>query len=167
MSESDKDVAICTDSKGNPEPDIELPAHELVPLKEDWRDFVAREVTPFVPHAWADESHTDARDGEAGRVSYEINFSRYFYTSVPPRPLEEIDAKLKVLEAETAGLYEGDRCMNVLFTRPVSCCFDRKPVLYLMITRPATPRTEPRFRTAHPGGLLVSEASALLRRRAA
>ncbi len=65
---------------------------------------MAREVTPFVPDAWVDESYRDARDGEVGRVGYEINFNRYFYKYVPPRPLEEIDAEMKALEAEIAGL---------------------------------------------------------------
>ncbi|MFG6554976.1 N-6 DNA methylase [Sulfitobacter sp. 1A16808] len=104
LSERDEDADICTDAKGNPEPDTELRDHELVPLTEDWRAYMAREVTPFVPDAWVDESHKDARDGEIGRVGYEINFNRYFYRYVPPRPLEEIDAELKTLEAEIAGL---------------------------------------------------------------
>ena len=51
-----------------------------------------------------DESYRDSRDGEVGRVGYEINFNRYFYKYVPPRPLEEIDAELKQLEAEIAEL---------------------------------------------------------------
>ncbi len=104
LSERDEDADICTDAKGNPEPDTELRDHELVPLTEDWREYMAREVKPFVPDAWVDESYRDARDGEVGRVGYEINFNRYFYRYVPPRPLEEIDAELKTLEAEIAGL---------------------------------------------------------------
>jgi type I restriction enzyme M protein len=31
-------------------------------------------------------------------------FNRYFYKYVPPRPLQVIDAELKALEAEIAGL---------------------------------------------------------------
>jgi len=104
LSERDEDADICADKNGNPEPDSELRHHELVPLKEDWRVYVEREVKPFVPDAWVDESHRDARDGEIGRIGYEINFNRYFYKYVPPRPLEEIDAELRQLEAEIAGL---------------------------------------------------------------
>ncbi len=89
---------------GKPEPDTDFRDHELVPLKEDWQDYVAREVTPFVPDAWVDESYRDERDREVGRVGYEINFNRYFYKYVPPRPLAEIDGELKALEAEIAGL---------------------------------------------------------------
>ena len=79
---------------------------ELVPLKEGWSDYVAREVTPFVSDAWVDQTYRDDRDGEIGRVGYEINFNRYFYKYVPPRPLAEIDAELKQLEAEIAGLLQ-------------------------------------------------------------
>jgi len=33
-------------------------------------------------------------------------------------------------------------------------CFVHTVILHPFSIRPATPRTEPRFRTAHPGGLL-------------
>jgi type I restriction enzyme M protein len=104
VSERDEEADICTDKDGNPEPDADLRDHELVPLGEDWRDYMKREVLPFVPDAWVDESYTDASDKQVGRVGYEINFNRYFYQYVPPRPLEEIDAELKSLESEIAGL---------------------------------------------------------------
>ncbi len=104
LSERDENSDICVDSKGNPEPDPELRDTELVPLKENWREYFAREVAPFVPDAWVDESYRDSRDGEVGRVGYEINFSRYFYKYVPPRPLEEIERELRQLEVEIAEL---------------------------------------------------------------
>lgn len=104
LAERDEEAEICRDREGQPEPDPELRDHELVPLDQDWRDYVAREVTPFVPDAWVDERYRDARDGEVGRVGYEINFNRYFYKYVPPRPLEEIDAELRQLETEIAAL---------------------------------------------------------------
>jgi len=104
FGEPHEEAEICTDKDGNPEPDPKLRDHELVPLKEDWQTYFAREVEPFVPDAWVDTSHRDASDGEVGRVGYEINFNRYFYQYVPPRPLAEIDDELKALEAEIAGL---------------------------------------------------------------
>ena len=107
LSERDEHADICTDKNGCPEPDPELRDYELVPMKEGWQEYMAREVTPFVADAWCDESYTDARDNEIGRVGYEINFNRYFYKYIPPRPLEEIDEDLKVLEAEIAGLLKG------------------------------------------------------------
>jgi type I restriction enzyme M protein len=106
LAERDDEADVCHDAKGCPEPDPDLRDHELVPLTEDWRDYVAREVTPFVPDAWVDEGYRDERDGQVGRVGYEINFNRYFYRYVPPRPLEVIDEELKRLEVEIAGLLQ-------------------------------------------------------------
>ena len=65
--------------------------YELVPFNEDWRTYIAREVTPFMADAWVDESYVDESDEGVGRVGYEISFSRYFYNYVP-RPIEEIQA---------------------------------------------------------------------------
>lgn len=104
LSERDEEADICLDKNGNPEPDTDLRDHELVPLKEDWREYFEREVTPFVSDAWVDEDHTDPTDKAVGRIGYEINFNRHFYEYVPPRPLDEIDAELKTLEAQIAGL---------------------------------------------------------------
>ena len=104
FGETDPDAEICRDSRGNPEPDTKLRDHELVPLKEDWLEYFKREVRPFVPDAWVDERYVDESDKDVGRIGYEINFNRYFYQYVPPRPLAEIDAELKMLEAEIAEL---------------------------------------------------------------
>jgi type I restriction enzyme M protein len=104
LSERDEDAEVCRDAKGNIEPDSDLRDTELVPLGVDWETYVAEEVMPFVPDAWVDTSVRDAKDGEVGRVGYEINFNRYFYKYEPPRPLEKIDEELKALEAEIAGL---------------------------------------------------------------
>jgi type I restriction enzyme M protein len=104
LSEQDETADICRDADAKPEPDPELRDYELVPLNEDHREYVRREVTPLVPDAWVDESYRDAKDKGVGRVGYEINFNRYFYRYVPPRPLVEIDAELKMLESDIARL---------------------------------------------------------------
>lgn len=104
LSERDESADICTDGDGYPEPDSELRDYELVPLKEDWKQFFSREVTPFVPDAWVDDTYRDHVDKGVGRVGYEINFNRFFYRYIPPRPLAEIDQELKTLETEIAGL---------------------------------------------------------------
>ncbi len=91
-----KTADICTDAKGNPEPDTELRDYENVPLKEDIDEYMKREVLPHVPDAWVDESKT--------KIGYEINFNRYFYKYTPPRPLEEIEADLKKIEKEIADM---------------------------------------------------------------
>ena len=97
LSERDETADICIDSKGNPEPDPELRDYENVPLKEDIDEYMAREVLPHVPDAWVDESKT--------KIGYEINFNRYFYTSISHQePLEEIEADLKQIEKEIADM---------------------------------------------------------------
>ena len=57
-----------------------------------------REVRPYMPDARINEKARDHKDGEIGRVGYEINFNRYFYRYQPPRPLEEIEADTKMRE---------------------------------------------------------------------
>jgi type I restriction enzyme M protein len=104
LGESDPDAVLCTDAAGNIEPDPSLTDYEQVPLTDDIEAYFAREVTPHVPEAWIDVSYRDAKDGGIGVVGYEINFNRYFYQYVPPRPLEDIDADLKAVEAEIAEL---------------------------------------------------------------
>lgn len=51
-----------------------------------------------MPDAWIDGGTRDHRDGEVGRVGYEINFNCYFYQYEPPRPLAEIEADIRTLE---------------------------------------------------------------------
>jgi len=51
---------------------------------------------PFVADAWVDHGKT--------KIGYEIPLTRQFYRYVPPRPLEEIDAEIRVLEEEIQRL---------------------------------------------------------------
>ena len=104
FGERDASAQSVLDDKGNPQADSDLREFENVPLKESIDDYFAREVLPHVPDAWIDTGKTDAKDGQVGIVGYEINFNRYFYLYQPPRPLTEIDADLKAVEAEIAAL---------------------------------------------------------------
>jgi type I restriction enzyme M protein len=104
LSERDETAEICTDEKGNPEPDPDLRDSENVPLGQDVQEFFAREVESHVPDAWVNISVRDPQDGRIGRVGYEINFNRYFYKYLPPRPLEEIEADIRTLEREIVGM---------------------------------------------------------------
>lgn len=100
----DPDAPEVLDEERNPVPDKELEDYESVPLDQNIGDYMDTEVLPHVPDAWVDASYTDDRDGQIGKVGYEINFNRYFYKYVPPRNLHEIDAELKAVEAEIAAL---------------------------------------------------------------
>lgn len=85
------------------ESDTELRDTEQVPLKEPAGEcldgieaFFRREVTPYAPDAWIDASKT--------KIGYEISFTRHFYKPAPMRTLDEIQADIRALEAETEDL---------------------------------------------------------------
>jgi len=82
------------------EPDSELRDTEQVPLLEDGGidAFIRREVLPYAPDAWIDESAT--------KVGYEVSFTRYFYKPQPLRDLSEIRVDILALERETEGLLQ-------------------------------------------------------------
>jgi type I restriction enzyme M protein len=80
------------------EPDSDLRDTEQVPLLEPGgiEAFIRREVLPYTPAAWIDESAT--------KIGYEISFTRHFYKPQPLRTLDEIRADILSLEQETGGL---------------------------------------------------------------
>ena len=108
----DPDAPVITNRKGNPKPDPTLRDYENVPLPAkrvtfeadtsarrntlEYRstvdEYLRTEVHPYVPDAWHDPAKT--------KIGYEIPLTRHFYTYTPPRPLEEIDAEIKMLETE-------------------------------------------------------------------
>lgn len=98
LSERDESADVCTDAKGRPETDAELRDNENVPLKEAIRTYFEREVLPHVPDAWIDETKT--------KVGYEIPFTRHFYKYTPSRPLEQIEAEIRSIEAEIQGMLD-------------------------------------------------------------
>jgi type I restriction enzyme M protein len=98
------------------EPDAELRDYENVPLPE-WPvtfaqdpserlksaqfrhavdEYVAAEILPWVPDAWVDTGKT--------KIGYEIPLTRHFYEYVPPRPVEQIDTEIRVLEGDIRRL---------------------------------------------------------------
>lgn len=102
--ERDENAKPLRDNKGNLIPDTNLNDNESVPFGMRVEEYFNTEVLPHVPDAYIDDSVRDAKDGEIGLVGYEINFNRYFYKYVPPRPLHEIDADLKAAEARIQAL---------------------------------------------------------------
>ena len=116
LAVADPDAPVIADRRGNPEPDPDLRDNENVPLpatpitfdadstgrlatpayRHAVDDYVTAEVLPYVPDAWVDHTKT--------KLGYEIPLTRHFYTYTPPRPLAEIDAEIKQLEAEIQDL---------------------------------------------------------------
>ena len=91
ISVRDPAAPVVTDANGEPQPDPELRDYENVPLTESVDDYMTREVLPFVEDAWVDD--------DKEKIGSEIPFTRLFYRYEPPRPLEEIDAEIRELEA--------------------------------------------------------------------
>jgi type I restriction enzyme M protein len=91
FGERDETADVCKDAKGNVEPDADLRDNENVPLKESIQAYFDREVMPHVPDAWVDEEKT--------KTGYEIPFTRHFYRYAQLRPLAEIEADIRALEA--------------------------------------------------------------------
>jgi type I restriction enzyme M protein len=95
IGEHDDGGDVCSGG-GKPQSDPALRDTEIVPFRDDIRAYFEREVKPYVPDAWIDESKT--------RVGYEVPFTRLFYRYVPPRPLAEIDTELNQLALEIIEL---------------------------------------------------------------
>jgi type I restriction enzyme M protein len=86
------------DKAGHYKADSKLRDYEKIPLKDNVDEYFTKEVKPHVPDAWMDRSKD--------KVGYEINFTKYFYTYKPLRPLEEIKKDILELEKETEGLLQ-------------------------------------------------------------
>lgn len=85
--------------RGKPVPDTSLRDTENVPLVQDIDAYFAREVLPYAPDAWIDQSKT--------KVGYEIPMTRYFYEYQAPEAVEDIVARITALEQDiSAGLEE-------------------------------------------------------------
>jgi type I restriction enzyme M protein len=83
------------------EPDSELRDSEQVPLLEEGgiEAFIQREVLPFTPDGWVDESKS--------QIGYEVSFTRHFYKPQRLRTLDEIAADIVAAEKEAEGLLQG------------------------------------------------------------
>jgi type I restriction enzyme M protein len=116
LATADPEAPMITNRKGEPEPAPDLRDNENVPLPDvpvvweadpserlaslEYRaavdDYMAVEVLPYISDAWVDHDKT--------KIGYEVPLTRHFYKYVAPRPLAEIDAEIKALEAEIQEL---------------------------------------------------------------
>lgn len=83
------------EKKGKKE--VEKKDTETIAIGIDWKEHFAKEVLPHIdPESWVDIAQT--------RVSYEINFSRYFYKHEALRPSEEIASDIRTSEKNIQSL---------------------------------------------------------------
>ena len=81
--------------KGKPVADTSLRDAENVPLTQDIDRYFEREVLPYAKDAWIDKKKT--------KVGYEIPMTRYFYEYQAPEKVEDIVARIHVLEADISA----------------------------------------------------------------
>ena len=84
--------------KGKPAADASLRDTENVPLVQDIDRYFEREVLPYAEDAWIDKKKT--------KVGYEIPMTRYFYEYQAPEKVEDIVARIHVLEADISASLE-------------------------------------------------------------
>ena len=86
----------CTPVKGEADPN--LSDTEQIPLRYEGEieAFMQREVLPYAPDAYIDESKT--------QIGYELSFTKYFYRPSELRSVEEIIADIRQTELDTDGL---------------------------------------------------------------
>lgn len=106
IGQHDEKAEICFDEDGKPEPDKELKDFERVPWGRDIYKYFEKEVKPYAPDAWIDETVRDAKDGKVGIVGYEIPLSRYFYKYEAPREVKDIELDIKKAEMEIQSLFK-------------------------------------------------------------
>ena len=77
------------------EADSELRDTEKIPVKENIYGYFQREVRPYVADAWINLPPT--------KIGCEISFNKYFYKPAPLRSLEENEADILELDAQSQG----------------------------------------------------------------
>ena len=94
---------LVHDRNGNVIPDPDLTDTENIPFGTDFDEYMEKEVLPYAPESWIDETVVDKgpmQDGEVGIVGTGISFNRYFYHYQEPRKPEEIAKEIIELESE-------------------------------------------------------------------
>lgn len=92
----DENGNLVLDKKGKIQADKDKTDTEIIPFGESFADYMKKNVLPFNPEAWIDESKT--------KIGYEIPFTRHFYKYIPPTPSEQIFEEIKQLEEEETKL---------------------------------------------------------------
>lgn len=107
-TEDDEDIVY--DKNGKPVSDPDLKDVEKVPYEQDISEYMEKEVYPYVPDAWVDDSVIDTGvmgDQKTGVVGTQISFDKYFYHYEAPRDPAEIMAELEALEPEIEEALKG------------------------------------------------------------
>lgn len=98
LSILDKDAEIQKDKKGKIIYDKDTKDTEIVNVRENINDYMAREVLPHIPDAKAFFEEDLALKNPRIKTGAEIPFTRYFYKYEAPKPSEELAKEFLALE---------------------------------------------------------------------
>ena len=94
-AQADEDGKLVL-KKGKKQPVKGASDTEIIPLHEDIDGYMAKNVLPYNPLAYVDDSKS--------KIGYEIPFTRLFYKFIAPVSAESIFEEIKALEAEESVL---------------------------------------------------------------
>ncbi|MCH5226663.1 MAG: N-6 DNA methylase [Muribaculaceae bacterium] len=99
LGEVDQDAPVVWGDPGNHYGkwvvNTDLNDTETIPMKQDIKEYMQKEVLPFVPDAW--------RDPAKDKVGCEFPLTRLFYRYIPLRDTDEILTELMALENDTTS----------------------------------------------------------------
>lgn len=96
QAKTDDKGNILLNKKGEPIQNKELGTDtEMIPLTEDVKEYMEREVLPFAPNSYIDDSKT--------KIGYEISFTKYFYKYQEPRSTKEIIGEIMKIDSKLDG----------------------------------------------------------------
>lgn len=97
QAQTDDKGNMLLNKKGEPIQNKELGTDtEMIPLAEDVKEYMEREVLPFAPNSYIDDSKT--------KIGYEISFTKYFYKYQEPRSTKEIMKEILELDSKLDGV---------------------------------------------------------------
>lgn len=97
QAQTDDKGNMLLNKKGEPIQNKELGTDtETIPLTEDVKEYMEREVLPFAPNSYIDDSKT--------KIGYEISFTKYFYKYQEPRSTKEIMKEILELDSKLDGV---------------------------------------------------------------
>jgi type I restriction enzyme M protein len=97
QAQTDNEGNIVLNKKGEPVQNKELGTDtEIIPLMEDINEYMEKEVLPFAPNSYIDNSKT--------KIGYEISFTKYFYKYQEPRSTDEIMKEILELDSKLDGV---------------------------------------------------------------
>ena len=102
MTVKGSEFPLVRDKNGNIMADPDLKDTENIPFDMSFDAYMEKEVLPYAPETWIDETVCDEgplQDGKVGIVGTNISFNKFFYHYKEPRNPAEISKEIMELES--------------------------------------------------------------------